>query len=79
MIEKIKIYAIGALVFVATFFYALFRMEQVKRAKEKLNAIKSARETEQKATGALVTGLKKESEIRNEKIDPDKRDHFTGQ
>ena len=45
----------------------------------KIIVTKSALRQRDKANKALVDGLTKESEIRNEKVDTDKRDHFTKQ
>lgn len=76
MLSKIKSWAIAGLAILATVAYALFRTEQARRAKEKLKGVQQARETERKAGEALVDGLKKEQEVRNEEVDTNRRDHF---
>ena len=76
MLGKIKNGLIAVLSILATIAYALFRTEQAKRAKEKLAGEQAARKVEKKANLELVKGLEKEQEIRNEKVDTDRRNHF---
>jgi len=77
IVSKLKTYALAILSVLAAVFFALFKGSQAARAKEKLDASENARETEQKATQALVDGLESEQEARNEDIDTSKRDHFS--
>jgi len=77
MISTIKTWALAGLALAASIAYALFRTEQAKRAKERLEAVKQARETEKKATKAMIEGLGKEEAARHADIDTDNRTHFS--
>jgi len=75
VISTIKTWLLGGLAVIASVLFALFRGEQAARAREKVKASEKARKTEQKASKALVDGLKKEGEA-HENIDTINRTDF---
>ena len=74
MLGKLKTYGLAILGFLLAIVYALFRSEQAKRAKEKLERAQQARKIEQQATETMVDGLKRE----DEKVEETKRNARSG-
>jgi len=74
-LSTVKYYIMAALGFGVVVLYALLQSEKKERAQEKLKGIKKARETEKKATNAMVEGLQNEQDVKDN-IDTSKRDHF---
>ena len=79
-LSTIKAWGVAILGVLAAIFFGLFQHQRAKRKGEQLNRVKTARETEKKATDALVGGLTKEQQaLENAKIKVGKskrRDHF---
>ncbi len=74
-----KIYAAIAAAFglIATIFVAYFKGGQAKKHEIKGKTEEAARKQQQASSNALVDGLEKEQEVRNEEVDADSpRDHF---
>lgn len=79
MLGKLKLWGIGLLSGLLLLFYTLFKAEKAKRTREKLQRVKAARETERKATEAMVEGQKREKRgVQNarDKAKSGRRDHF---
>lgn len=61
----------------AVFFYALLEREKKLEAQAQAVREEEAREAEQLGVEAMIGGLNKETQKRDEIIDSIKRDHFT--
>lgn len=71
ILGKIKTYALAVLGAIAAFGMFMWQFTRANYQKAKLKGVERARETENKATDALIKGLE------DEKTDTDiKRDHF---
>ena len=75
----IKVYAIlGAIgAAILAIFVAFQKGAAAGRDKVVAKVTAKSIKQQQKATAAMLDGLKKEQEVRNEEIDTDKRDHFS--
>lgn len=79
MITKWLASALGLVSIAASFFFGMWQMSQKARATDRVKAEKKKSEVQGKASDALVGGLTKEQEVRNEKDNTNRRDHFTKQ
>ena len=77
MFSQIKLYLIAGLGILASVFAALFYRKSAQFESAKLDGVEKARETENKATDAMVDGLKNEQEEINEAANSTKRDGFS--
>jgi hypothetical protein len=73
--EKIKIYALAALGFLSAVFAALFYREKANHQEALKEGLEAARDTENKATDALIEGISDEQKIISDGTAPD-RDYF---
>jgi len=78
---NLKIWAVLGFIsgIILAIFAAFHRGAQAGADKVSAKASQAALKQQTKATQAMVDGLTKESEVRGEKVDTDKRDHFTKQ
>lgn len=77
MIAKLKIWLAAAGAFAVAVMYALQQKAKAQSAEQRADMAEAAREYENAGSEAMVTGLHNEHKVRNEKADPDKRDHFS--
>jgi len=66
MLRTIKNYLLAGLAVVTGILAALWQYQKAKFAKASLRGSEKARETEQKATDAIIKGMEKENEIKND-------------
>ena len=67
MLSKIKTYALAALGAISAFALFMWQMTRANFKSAQLKGEKKARETESKATTAIIEGIGKEDEIKNDK------------
>lgn len=67
----------GVMAFVALIFKSKADRAEAKRQRQAASIAKAAQKTQQKAGESLVKGLEKEQEVRDEKVDTTRRDHFS--
>ncbi len=79
MIVKWLASALAVCAVVASFFFGLWQQSKAARATDHAKAEKKKSEVQSKANQAMIDGLNEETEVRNEKVDTDNRDHFTKQ
>lgn len=66
MLSKLKTYSIAILGALAAFAGFMWQMTRAKHEKALKDGIEEARETEKKATEAMIEGVNKENEIKND-------------
>lgn len=66
MLSKLKTYAIAILGALAALGMFMWQMMRAKHEKALKQGIQDAREVENKATDAMINGLEKENEIKND-------------
>lgn len=76
MLNKIKLFLVAGLGIAAAIFYGMFQREKAGRLEDRAEAQEAKDEVEQLGVEAMVSGLEKQQEIRNEEIDTSRRDHF---
>ena len=76
---KIWGYVVLALTFVGGILKFWTAGKKAGANEVKTKVTKAALKQRDKASKALIEGLHKEGEVRNEKVDTSKRDHFTKQ
>ena len=64
--STIKTYAVAGLAVAVGILAALWQYQKAKFAKATLRGSEKARETERKATNAMIKGMEKENEIKND-------------
>ena len=74
-----KIYAAAGIIFgvIAAIFTAWFKGGQFKENEIKAKSEETAREYQQAGSEAIIGGIEKENQVRNEKVDTDSRSHFS--
>ena len=65
MFSTIKNYLLAGLAVLTGILAALWQYQKAKFAKASLRGSEKARETEKKATNAIIDGMEKENEIKN--------------
>lgn len=73
---KIKTILLAVASGISLIFFAIIKSNKAKEAEEKAKRAESALKQKSASTDALVDGLQKEQEIKNEKIDTPNRNHF---
>jgi len=66
MLSKLKTYALAILGAIAAFGLFMWQLTRANYKAAELKGEKAARETENKATTAIITGVSKENEIQND-------------
>ena len=77
MLNKLWGYIAAAGALVAAIFIAYFKGSQAKANEIKAETEEAAREYQNAGSEALIGGLEDEQKVKNEKVDTDKRDHFS--
>ena len=73
---KLKTILLAIVSSISLVFLAIIKSNKAKEAEEKAKRAESSLKQKSEATDALVDGLQKEQEIRNEKVDTPNRNHF---
>lgn len=66
MLSKLKTYALAVVGVLAAVFGFMWQMPRAKHERALKRGIEEAREVENKATDAMINGLEKENEIKND-------------
>ena len=66
MLSKLKTYALAVVGVLAAVFGFMWQMTRAKHERALKRGIEEAREVENKATDAMINGLEKENEIKND-------------
>ena len=75
MLSRLKTYSLAILGALAAFSGFMWQLTRAKHEKALKDGIEAARETEKKATNAMIEGMEKENEVIKDNTPPD-RNHF---
>ena len=75
-LSTIKYWVIGILTLGVSILFGLWKGQQAARAKDELNRMKLGKKAKEQADKALIDGLQREQESKNEKINDSDIDRF---